>query len=555
MPADIKGKILRLSAKIDAFRSALADKSIRRVIAAELGKRSLKICYLELAGQKVKILNYKTEEIFPGADYISSLKALVFSFLSQYAIEGRDVYVSISDIGMFSFKHIIIPAVPKNEIRDAVLWQLKSDPDFNDAAIFDWQLIKEGVDKDGVKKIEIMGVFTKSETINSYLEPFSEHGLIPVYLSCTPFVYQDILGAIPKKQDAFMVLNVGEKESWVGIYNNNKLNFIRELAFSTEKIIQSLTGVLAFDQGKVEITPGKAASLKDKYGIPMDEGIVLDGGIKAIHIISLMRPVLEGLVKELNRSVEYYRSSLNNELKPPSLFIMGDSSDLNNLDLFLRKELNIDVTKLESIPLLESPEPGQKQAAGFNIRLFPGLIGTVLNKGTNINLLPSAFRTKKLELLEKSVLRITGVILSVVFITAVLFFNFQIKSYRKRIDVSRAHLNAVAQTQMLKQRIDARQSAMDKIRQYRVPVYGICKLISSVVPDTIILTEVSLDQSKNILVIKGNTPVAANMAEPVILNFVEAMEKSSFISEASLAASENKDGIQEFEIRCILNNK
>jgi type II secretory pathway component PulL len=180
------------------------------------------------------------------------------------------------------------------------------------------------------------------------------------------------------------------------------------------------------------------------------------------------------------------------------------------------------------------------------------LSGIVLAGPEEINLLPQEVKTQKIELVQKVSLRLIAVTLGAVFLLLSLIFNFQIHDYKKRLRTAQIHLETIADIRGFKQKIDTKTSLINTIQKNKVPVEGLLKLFSTIIGQNIVLNELSLDQGRQALSLKGVVSVTGSTAESTLTDFIKRIKMSPFFREANLIASQNTAGVQEFEIKCDL---
>ena len=100
--------------------------------------------------------------------------------------------------------------------------------------------------------------------------------------------------------------------------------------------------------------------------------------------------------------------------------------------------------------------------------------------------------------------------------------------------------------------MDLKEGLIDVIHAGRVPVGGLLKLVSAVVPPSIILDELSLDQFSHLLLLKGVVTLSKDSVEKVLTDFMQDLEKSAFVLEAHLVNSKEDLGVNSFVIKCDL---
>ena len=471
--------------------------------------------------------------------------------MKSNSISGKEAYLTISDPEALIIKHLVMPSLPGKELLNGAKWQLKDDVPFDlDNAIFDWKAVDEQTDEDGARKNEIVFAVANAETVRSYVSLASECNLEPVGISTDPFNYANILRHSDDTSQVQAVLDISHKDATLFIYKDKKLRFVRKLPFSSERLTQSVTGTLLSDKGKVELSYDKARGIIEKIGIPQDQAQVLQDNIQVTQVISLMRPLLEQLVVELRRSFDYFATNLNEE--PPSvLYLAGGGARIKNLSGYLGGELKLSVDKL---PLPSGVDIGglDKEKLDRERAQILNSLGAALAGAESINLLPGEVRAKKAEAIEKSSLRIVAIALCVLFFFMFIMVKKETRAYEARVANARVHLRTITEISTLVRDIQQRDGLVTKIQAGKVPSDSLLKMVSTLIPRSTILHELSLDQGKHFLILKGTVNVIGEKAEFTLTKFMEKLEASPFCVEAALVSSRKNEGIQEFEIRCHL---
>ncbi len=529
----------------------ILKRKTKRFLSIDFGQAFVKIAYAQALPGTFVLLNYDLKKILATEDNRAEIVSFINNFLKVNSIPEKEAFLTISDLDSVIIKHLVLPAVPKEEIQEAIKWQLKGEISFNsENAVLDWQVVREFTDEEGAKKNAITCILVKSEIIAKYLSIIGDCNLMPLVISSSPFNYAYILSRLQKNPLPTAVLDMGYKDAALCIYNNNKLNFIRNLAFSSDKLTQSLIATLTSDKGKVEVSLEKAEDIKKTFGILKDATGVLKDNIQAIQVISLMRPYLEGLVREIKRSFEYFSSNFK-EKSPSVFYITGGGANLKNLDWYLNKELEVNVSGLP-LPDCINMQKIEKERFNNDQNQMLSAIGVLLADSEGINLLPQQLKTQKIELLEKVSLRMVAIILGMLLLFSLFIFKFQERDYKNRLKTTQSHLQTIEVIRVLKQKIDLREGLINKIQKNRIPVQGLLKLISNITPGNIVLNELNLDSKGHVLILRGVVSATESIAEPVLIDFIKKIETSAFSSEVALVISKNIGGIQEFEIKCDL---
>jgi len=522
----------------------------KRSVGIDFGASFIKIACLEVAGDTYRLLAYALSELDASQKTADQISLFLKPLLESNAITEKEISLSISDADWIFIKKLTLPQMPKDELLNAVKWQLKGQFHFSpDDSVSDLQVIREYVDSEAAKKVELFCVFAKKDIINKYVSVAVACGLSPVKVSSSVFNYCGTLNLLSSNPVISAILDIGHTHSQVSLYRKNKLIFVRNLNFSTTKLTASLVGALIVDQGKLQINMQKAKELLAQFGIPLDGEKVLEGDIKARHIISLIRPLLETVAKELNHSFEYFKSESGLEL-PEVLYITGGGANLRNLDRYLAEQLKTRVEKLPLPELLDTKNVDQDKL-DLAANQLSSAIGLSLSKG-GINLLPRELKNRKIELIQKTYLRIAAISIGAIFVFSWFIINFQISDYKKRLTIARAHLQSVQGVRNLKNIVDSREDLINTIHAGKVPLGGLLKLISAVIPSSIRLDEFSFDQVSHTMWLRGVVTLGNYSIEKVLTDFMKDLENSKFIQEANLISSKEEEGINNFQIKCNL---
>lgn len=535
---------------MDLLKFLKLKKDEQRIVCIDFGWDFIKTACLEARGNKYILWAYALKEFQANRKTAEEIGACLKQVLENNSITEKKVYLSISDPDGIFIKKLALPQMPKDELLDAVKWQLKGEFPFSpDESAADLQVVREYTDSEDAKKVDLFCVFAQKEVINKYIAALAACGLEPVKISSSAFNYCGILNSLSANPRISATFDIGYSRSNIAIYQENKLSFIRSIEFSVSKLYAALAGASAADNGKIEITSEKARRLIREYDILVDASIELGDGLKAGQIIPLLRPLLEEAARELTRSFEYFKSEFGLDI-PEILYLTGGGANLKNFDVYLSGQLKIKIVKL---PLPESLDIKNVDAEKF--ALSANQLSNVLGLGlsvSGINLLPRQIRSRKSELIQKSSLRIAAIAAGAVFVFSWCVINFQISDYKKRLKIANLHLQSVEEIKTLKRAVDLKEDLINRIHAGKVPSGSLLKLIGAVMPASIMLDEFDFNQAARSLRLKGIISAGKDSVEKVLTDFMSNLESSKFVLEANLINSKEADGINTFEIKCNL---
>ncbi len=528
------------------FKNILNQRS-KRVIVVDFDQALLTIACAESRLEGCRLLAWGTQKISLAQEDIKAIAALITNFKVENNITARDAVLSLSDTDSVVIKYIVMPALPQEEIMEAAKWQLKEEVHFDlTDAIVDWQVVREYTDEEGDKKNGMVFVIAKREVIEKCLSIAAECHLNVLEITTAPFSQFNLIKRVPQKSPVAAILNISHNESTISIYMNGKLCLVRELPFSMEKLIQALRGVLVSDKGRIELSLEEAENIVDTVGIPQDKNQAIKNNIYGGHIISLVRPLLEVLTRELKFSFDYFISSF--DLPGPTLtYITGFGALLKNLDTYLSKELN---TQL--IPL---PMPERLEAVNLlqnHHHKIANVLGAALESRSAVNLLPQEIKEARAALLAGASLRVGAIILTAVFLFMLFVAQLQIKDYQNRFNIAQIHLQTIGDIEVTRQNIQSRENLVAAIQQSEIHTEGILKAVSVMISRQIVLDNLEVTKAGHSLHLRGKIFAEEQAAEAALTKFMQKMEVSPFFAGVSLLSSRANGPIQEFEINCDL---
>lgn len=527
--------------------NSLWQGSKKRILSIDFGQAFLKIAILSASEQGLKLSAYSVKEIVLTEVTRKDVVGFIEDFVKTNEFQEKEVHLTFSDPDAFFVKILTLPQMPREELFSAIPWQIKSEIPFLSAeSVFEFYVIREYADEERNKKMDVLSVFAKNSSLDKYISLVRQCGLVPVKITSSPFDYAALLRSVKPEIPVVAVLDVGSQYSYLALYKESALVYVRKLSFSSLKLAESLVGTLVTETGRLEISFERAREILRDMGIPLSETADVVKDIPRQHVLSLMRPILENLIKDVERSFDYLSSSLG--IGAPEVFYMtGGGSKVKNFEVYLNQELKIPVRffpifKLFQVALLDQDKflKDQNQLAS--------VLGAALPSA--FNFLPSELRVHPYEFVQKLSLRLIAVILGVFFIFSFIFLNFEAHRVNKKIRFASVQLEDLGMVRMLKQKIDAKTALRSKALEGKVPCSGLLKLISALVPDSVLLDELIFIAKDHSVLLRGVIAQQGDSKESILVDFINKCEASQFITQATLVTSKLENGVSRFEIRC-----
>ena len=533
-------------------------------LGVELGKNSLKLSLIKKnLDSTATLLDYSIIDLEQGKEYKDS----EITSLLEDAIRRMDIaqecsvnfVISGSDVDS---KRIILPFMPKEDIVEALKWQAKDHFLLNtEEAALDFEILKEKQAEDGNKNIELIANIASNKTIEEkvhfandlFLNKTTPSTIMPVAYGLLN-LYQ--LADSKKADSPIALIDIGLTTTTIVIVRNQKMSLMRQTGVSGEDFTRALTGTLVSDVGKMELSLIEAENLKKDVGIPDETQQEIKKGISAQQVSSLMRPVLEKLINDIKRSLDYYASQFG-EGRVEKIYLTGGSSKLKNITSQIFQGLSIPVETLKPPAnlKLELKKNDQESFKNDFLKLVPSL-GAALAKTDGINLMPNNYKMEGIKRIEKVSARIvfTGIIL---FLSVFYIFNVaHEKSLNKVIYALRPEWEKLQEIQTLHSRIAHKNSIVSSTLKNQIPVYSLLKSLSNLIPGETYLRNVRIENNATRMTIDGIVFEKDDIGEVTLSGFIKSLEESTLFHSVLLESTQDvkvsEKKALEFEISCEL---
>lgn len=513
------------------------------VIGIDVGTKSIKVVQLaDVDGKKVLV---KSAIVDIGGrpgnqeEVLASLKTALIGFETK----GAKI-IAIINCPQTCTRKIITPQMPKKELAQAIRWEAKNAIPFSiDEALMDFEVLDEITEKD-VKKLVVAVAATPKETVNKLLSLFSKGGieisaLIPISLSL-----QNFIATSKERQELnIAIVEMGASTTELNIYQKGRLAFSRKLPIAGDDITKAMTSTLMSSQGKVELTMEEAEKIKKEQGISSgDDTEEIDGKILPSQILSLVRPCVEQLASEIERSFDFFREESHGE-QVNKIILFGGGAKLKGLVSLLNNELGLTVEMGDTFDGINSLSEKESDGGNEGIR-FDLAVGAVFTQSDKINLLPVELKEKAKRFIEHISIQVVvvGVIMTLLLSTIGLYI--QLGAQHLKMDALKLEQKSlVPQLETIRSKMVTNQIL--NIHPYWE---DILREISNTIEPGMYLTELSMQD--DIVNLKGIIFKSDQGEQAILSNFMITLEDGIF-QRVSLVISKKEaenSTVSEFEI-------
>ena len=568
----------------------LKELYMSETIGLDIGSHSIKLVGLKTTSKGPFLTHVGIKEIPPGgnkedANYISEiLKTLV----SEVGLKTKKVSLTISGSGV-NISRIIVPSMPKAELKEAVRWEIKGQLPFPvETAQIDFHILGEIIE-DKIKKLDLMVVSCPNHLIEQTLSIAKGAGLEPAHLDVEPFALWNAFltwGRV-KKEEEVALIDLGADKTGIHLFRDGILQFSREVTPAGADITRAIIEGIGTGE-EPDILYEKAERIKKELGIPSEarNEKTVEESIDLSKVSFHMRPVLERMAAEIGRSLDYYKNQFNVD-RIDRVLLTGGGAHLKNFSSYLGNELRLPVEHFN--PLREILFDSKKIDAEILDQMgsrFTVAAGVALPQPKRIEFLPVKEPLLTKARILKSIPVLAPLIALLIFLGIIWNMSAKVASIKQERD---AKVAKVTNIETLQAKLTLLKEKEIKVKQelslfpssviVSVPYQEVLREISHIVPDNVTLKLLSVQAKAKPL--KKEVPASKSQEGEsqqdqesglhitgiafgsdiqcltALAQIIEGLEKSPLFKNAKLiSADENKLYNQpgaDFKIVCDIN--
>jgi type IV pilus assembly protein PilM len=306
------------------------------LIGVDIGTHSIKIVQLKKAGrfynlQHFGIMPLMQESIVEGS--ITNASAIVEALrnlVRMEKIKEKDVATVISGPSVI-VKKIRVPQMTEKELSTNIQWEAEQHIPFEISEVnIDFQILPsmEFAGEKAGNQIDVLLVAAKKSKVDDYTSLIVEAGLHPVVVDTDIFALENEYELNNEIEDKIVALiDIGASTMNINILKGNTTTFQRDIAIGGNRYTAAL-------QKEFNLSYEQAEALKMGVGFTENRG--------KEHVLSVMAVVSEEISDEIQRSLEFFRSSTAEEAVD-KVMLSGGCARIKGLDRFLGNRLGVPV--------------------------------------------------------------------------------------------------------------------------------------------------------------------------------------------------------------------
>jgi type IV pilus assembly protein PilM len=246
-------------------------------------------------------------------------------------------------------------------------------------AVFDYQVLSRAQTDDGGIKANCLVAAVPLDIVNALVDVIRKTHLEPVFIEVEPFAELRLVDYVAYKRpdlDAktIVMVNIGSTLTSINVADQAMIRLTRMIPFGGARISQAIASVLG-------INTERAEELK-RESVNVDPNAHLEAGTEAERATSAALRIIDELVLEIHRSLNYYTTRFESD-RPLHLILAGGTANLKGIADYIElstgftveiNRLLLDVAKYDpkmfSESYLSAMAPMFSVATGLSLREF-----------------------------------------------------------------------------------------------------------------------------------------------------------------------------------------
>jgi type IV pilus assembly protein PilM len=325
----------------------------------DIGSGSIKIVRIA-PGPRPKLRTAAIVELPAGREG-RSLSAELLSLLAAKKIGSRHVATQMPGKDL-TIRSVVLPKMPSEELREAVRWEAKRHISYPlDAALVEYLVL--GEKREGAAdKYDVLLVAAERARVSEPLAPFGEAKIAVSAVDSNALALRNVLRTNRRLCEGNVLeVDIGAGKTEINIYGSGALRFSRCL----ESGGLDMTRQLAEGLGK-GLAEAEAMKLQADLLARTEQDLAAD----------IVRSRLDGLLMEIRRSVDYYRTTFR-EQGVREAVLTGGVALVKGIADYCSRALDFPVTVDDPFAGLACPD-GLRNEFGLLAPRFSTAVGLAL---------------------------------------------------------------------------------------------------------------------------------------------------------------------------------
>lgn len=330
----------------------------------DIGSYNLKVVQLVKSGKQYRLVAFgsgpstrKGLASESDAD-LTALAGAIKKLHQEAKISTKNVTTALPQDQVFT-RTVNLPPLSEEELRSAIKWEAEQYvPIPLEEATIAYQVVGQ-IKVDTQQKTQVLIVAAPKKLVDKTLRVLKAAGLNCVGLETEIVAMARSL--VPPGGDIALVIDLGAKATDMAVVENGLVVFSRSIATAGEALTRAVASGLGLD-------PTQAEAYKKAYGVDPQK---LEGKVR-----EAIGPILDVVVKEIEKTVEYYRSETKKTVK--RVILSGGTAGLPEVVGLMASKLSLEIQIGDPFIQVVMEEALKKQFSQAQAPLFTIAVGLAM---------------------------------------------------------------------------------------------------------------------------------------------------------------------------------
>jgi len=330
----------------------------------DIGSYTLKVVQLAKSGKEYRLLSFGSgpstrKSLASEADAdLTALAEAVKKLHREAKISTKNVTAALPQDQVFT-RTVNLPPLSDDELRSAIKWEAEQYvPIPLEEANVAHQIVGR-IKVDNREKIQVLIVAAPTRLIDKTLKILKSAGLNTVGLETEIIAMARSL--VPPKGESAILVDLGAKATDMAVVEGGLVVFSRSISTAGEALTRAIATSLGLD-------PTQAEAYKKAYGADPRK---LEGKVR-----EAIGPILDVVVKEIEKTAEYYRSETKRIVK--RIILSGGTAGLPEVVSLMASKLSLEIQVGDPFDQVKIDESLKKQLSQTQAPLFAAAVGLAM---------------------------------------------------------------------------------------------------------------------------------------------------------------------------------
>lgn len=327
----------------------------------DIGSHNLKVVQLAKSGKEYRLVAFgsvpstKKGLASEAETDLTALAEAIKKLHQGTKITTKNVTTALPQDQVFT-RTVNLPPLSEEELRSAIKWEAEQYVPIPLEEVTIAHQVVGQIKVNGRQKTQVLIVAAPKRLINKTLKVLKTAGLNTVGLETEIIAMARSL--VPSGGEMALVVDLGAEATDMAVVENGLVVFSRSISTAGEALTRAVASSLGLD-------PTQAEAYKKAYGVDPKK---LEGKVS-----QAIGPILDVVVKEIEKTVEYYRTETTKTVR--RVILSGGTAGLPEVVNLMASKLSMEIQVGDPFDQVQSDEMLKKRLVQIQTFLYAVAVG------------------------------------------------------------------------------------------------------------------------------------------------------------------------------------